>query len=94
VARGEWPPRAIVLTLYPAAALALTALLLLVEAARDLVKAPVEAARGAIVGLATVLWLVFAYGDPAFVEYRHALPGLYLFETAFGFLLGAASRGR
>lgn len=94
VARGEWPPQAIFLTLYPAAALALTAILLLVEAVRDLAKSPLTAARGALVGLATVLWLVFAYGDPAFTVYRHALPGLYLFETAFGFLLGAASRGR
>jgi hypothetical protein len=94
VERGEWPPRMLLLTLYPAAALALTALLLLVEAARDLVRSPLTATRGALVGLATALWLVFAFGDPAFAVYRHALPGLYLFETAFGFLLGAASRGR
>jgi hypothetical protein len=94
VARGEWPPRMLLLTLYPAVALALTAVLLLVEGGRGLTRAPFESARGALVGLATLLYLVLAYADPAFAVYRHALPGLYLLETAFAFLLGAASRGR
>jgi hypothetical protein len=94
VARGEWPPAARFLVLYPAAALFLTGVLLLAGAARRLVTSPFEAARGAVVGAGTLawLWLVFLRA-PAGVAIA-ALPGLYAAETLAGFLFGAASRGR
>ena len=62
IARGEWPPAARLLVLYPAAALFLTGILLVVAAAKRLASNPFEAARGAIVGAGTLvwLWLVFA----------------------------------
>jgi hypothetical protein len=94
VARGEWPPAARFLALYPAAALALTGLLLLAGAARRLASSPLEAARGAIVGAGTLLWLWLVLGRaPAGIAVA-ALPGLYAAETLAGFLFGAASRGR
>jgi hypothetical protein len=94
VARGEWPPAARSLALYPAAALALTGVLLLAGAVRRLVSSPLEAARGAIVGAGTLLWLWLVLGRaPAGVAVA-ALPGLYAAETLAGFLFGAASRGR
>ncbi|HVO52111.1 MAG TPA: hypothetical protein VMV60_14040 [Thermoanaerobaculia bacterium] len=94
VARGEWPPAARFLALYPAAALAVTGLLLLAGAARRLVSNPLEAARGAVVGAGTLLWLWLVLGRaPAGIAIA-ALPGLYAAETLAGFLFGAASRGR
>jgi hypothetical protein len=94
VARGEWPPAARFLVLYPAAALFLTGVLLLAGAARRLVASPFEAARGAVVGAGTLawLWLVFVRGSAGVAI--AALPGLYAAETLAGFLFGAASRGR
>src|SRR5262249_20586222 len=94
VRRGEWPLGLIVLAFYPAAALLLTAIVLLVEAAHDLRSAPFDALRGATVAVATGLYLFFAYHDPAFAQYRRSLPALYLVETLTGFLLGSVSRTR
>ena len=95
MAAGAWPPAALRLAWYPSAALGLTALLLLAQSGRALGdRRPLEAARGAAVGLGTAAWLWLALRDPAFEAYRHALPGLVLAETLAGFLLGAASRGR
>lgn len=95
VAAGAWPREALLLRWYPPAALALTALLLLAQAGRALrERRVVETARGAAVGLGTAAWLVLAFGSPAFSTHRDALPGLVLAETAAGFLLGAAARGR
>ncbi len=94
VARGEWPPAARVLALYPAAALFLTGLLLLAGAARRLVSSPFEAARGAIVGAGTLLWLWLVFGRAGVGEAARMLPGLYVAETLAGFLFGAAARGR
>lgn len=94
VAAGAWPKEALHLRWYPTAALALTALLLLVQAARSLgERRPLDAARGAAVGLGTAAWLVLAYREPAFAAQQHALPGLVLAETVAGFLFGAAGRG-
>jgi len=93
VAAGEWPAQALLLRWYPPVALGLTGLVLLFQALRSVAREPLDAARGLIVGAATWLSLWFAYRDPAFTAYRDALPGLYLVETVFGFLLGAASRG-
>ena len=92
---GSWPPAALHLRWYPAAALALTALLLLAQAGRALRdRRPADALRGAAVGLGTAAWLWLAFRDPAFEAYRNALPGLVLAETLAGFVFGAASRGR
>lgn len=92
VSRGEWPKEALLLTFYPPAALVLTALYLIVGSVRGFKKSALTALRGLLVGLATVLYLVHAYRDPAFEAYRHSLPGLVLVEAVFGFLLGAATR--
>lgn len=95
VAAGTWPPEALHLRWYPTAALALTALLLVGQAARAVRdRRLLDAARGAAVGLGTAAWLFLAFRDPAFEAYRHALPGLVLAETVAGFLFGTASRGR
>lgn len=100
LARGEvaaetWREEALLLRWYPPAALALTALLLLGQAARALrARRLLEAARGAAVGLGTVAWLYLAFHDPLFAAQQRALPGLVLAETVAGFLLGAAARGR
>ena len=94
IARGEWPPAARVLALYPAAALLLTGVLLLADAARHLVSAPLEAARGAVVGAATLAWLWIALGGASSGDAVAALPGLYVAETLAAFLFGAAPRGR
>lgn len=94
VARGEWPPNATVLSLYPAAALLLTGLLLLAGAARRLVSSPLDAARGAVVGAGTLLWLWLVFFRMPKGAAAAALPGLYAAETLAGFLFGAAARGR
>jgi hypothetical protein len=95
VEAGAWPREALLLGAYPPAALALTALVLLGQAARAARgRRLLDAARGAAVGVGTAAWLVLAYREPAFESYRHALPGLVLAETVAGFLLGAAARGR
>jgi len=95
VRAGAWPREALLLRAYAPVALALTALLLLAQAARAARdRRLLEAARGAAVGLGTAAWLLLALRDPAFEAYRHALPGLVLAETVAGFVLGAASRGR
>lgn len=95
VAGGAWPREALLLRAYPPAALALTALLLLVQSRRSLGDGRLlDAARAAAVGLGTAAWLLLAFRDPVFDAYRRALPGLVLAETAVGFLFGAASRGR
>ena len=95
MAAGTWPPEALHLRWYPPAALALTALLLVGQAARAIgERRLLDAARGAAVGLGTAAWLVLAFRDPAFAAQQHALPGLVLAETVAGFLFGAAARGR
>jgi hypothetical protein len=94
VARGEWPRPALLLAHYPAAALLLTGILLLASAARRLVSSPFEAARGAIVGAGTLLWLWLVFAHGAAGKAVALLPGLYAAETLAGFLLGAAARGR
>ncbi len=94
VARGEWPPAALLLAFYPAAALLLTAFLLLLGAARRLVSSPLDAARGAIVGAGTLLWLWFVFTRANVGGTVAMLPGVYAAETFAGFLFGAASRGR
>ncbi|HYN43035.1 MAG TPA: hypothetical protein VE129_14760 [Thermoanaerobaculia bacterium] len=95
VTAGAWPPETLHLRWYPPAALALTAVLLLGQAFRALrARRPLEAVRGAAVGLGTAAWLFLVFHDPAFEAQRHALPGLVLAETVAGFLLGAAARGR
>ena len=94
VARGEWPGPALALALYPAGALFLTGILLLVGAAKRLASNPFEAARGAIVGAGTLLWLWLVFGRASVGETIAILPGLYAAETFAAFLFGAASRGR
>lgn len=94
VARGEWPRPALLLALYPAAALFLTGFLLLAGAARRLASNPFEAARGAIVGAGTLLWLWLVFDRATVGETVAVLPGLYAAETLAGFLFGAAARGR
>jgi hypothetical protein len=95
VAAGTWREEALLLRWYPPAALALTALLLLGQAARAIRgRLLLEAARGAAVGLGTAAWLYLAFHDPLFAAQQRALPGLVLAETVAGFLLGAAARGR
>jgi hypothetical protein len=94
IARGEWPPAARLLLLYPAAALFLTGFLLLVGAAQRLASNPFEAARGAIVGAGTLLWLWLVFDRASVGETVAVLPGLYAAETLAAFLFGAASRGR
>ncbi|MEO8055219.1 MAG: hypothetical protein ABI768_08700 [Acidobacteriota bacterium] len=94
IARGEWPPIARVLVLYPALALFLTGVLLLSGAARRLASSPFEAARGAIVGAGTLLWLWLVFNRTSVGEAVAVLPRLYIAETLAGFLFGAASRGR
>jgi hypothetical protein len=94
VARGEWPKPALVLALYPAGALFLTGILLLVGAAKRLASNPFEAARGAIVGAGTLLWLWLVFNRTSVGEAVQILPGLYAAETLAGFLFGAAARGR
>lgn len=81
-----------VLALYPAGSLLLTGLFLLYRSARDLRGFPLDALRGAVAGLGTLLYLGFAYRDPAFAAYQHTLPSLVVVETLFAFLLGAATR--
>ncbi|HQQ77214.1 MAG TPA: hypothetical protein PLB01_07645 [Thermoanaerobaculia bacterium] len=94
IARGEWPPAARVLLAYPAAALFLTGILLLLGAMKRLPSSPFEAARGAIVGAGTLLWLWVVFDRASFGEAVQILPGLYVAETLAGFLFGAAARGR
>jgi hypothetical protein len=94
IARGEWPPAARLLLLYPAAALFLTGVLLLLGAMRRLASDPFEAARGAIVGAGTLLWLWLVFDRASVGETVAVLPGLYAAETLAGFLFGAAARGR
>ena len=94
VARGEWPRRALILALYPLAALGITGLLLLRDAARLLTRDPLDATRGAIVGAGTLLWLWLCLGEPSIEASMRVLPGLYAAETLAGFLFGAAARGR
>lgn len=94
VARGEWPPPARVLLLYPAGALFLTGVLLLVGAMKRLVSNPFEAARGAIVGAGTLLWLWLVFDRATVGQTVAVLPGIYAAETLAGFLFGAAARGR
>jgi hypothetical protein len=94
VARGEWPRPALLLAHYPAAALLLTGILLLAGAARRLVSSPFDAARGAIVGAGTLVWLWLVFGHGTAGSAVALLPGLYAAETLAGFLFGAASRGR
>ena len=94
VARGEWPRAALLLALYPALALFLTGILLLTGAARRLVSSPFEAARGAIVGAGTLLWLWLVFARGTVGAAVAVLPGLYAAETLAGFLFGAAARGR
>jgi len=94
VARGEWPPAARLLALYPAGALFLTGVLLLAGAVQHLASNPFEAARGAIVGAGTLFWLWLVFSRFTVGETFAVLPGLYAAETLAGFLFGAASRGR
>jgi hypothetical protein len=95
VAAGTWPEAALLLRWYPPAALALTALLLVGQAARAAREGRVlDAVRGAAVGLGTAAWLGLAFRDPAFAVRGQALGGLVLAETVAGFLFGAAARGR
>jgi hypothetical protein len=94
IARGEWPPVARVLLAYPAAALFLTGILLLVGAMKRLASNPFESARGAIVGAGTLLWLWLVFDRATAGETVAVLPGLYAAETLAGFLFGAATRGR
>ena len=89
MAAGRARPRAL-----PAGALFLTGVLLLAGAARRLASSPFEAARGAIVGAGTLLWLWLVFGRTSVGETVAVLPGLYAAETLAGFLFGAASRGR
>src|SRR5674476_1567783 len=65
VVRGEWPRRALILALYPLAALGVTGLILLRDAVRLLTRDPLDAARGAIVGAGTLLWLWLCLGKPS-----------------------------
>jgi len=94
IVRGEWPPAARVLVVYPAAALFLTGILLLVGATKRLASNPFEAARGAIVGAGTLLWLFIVFDRTSAGATVAVLPGLYAAETLLGFLFGAAARGR
>jgi hypothetical protein len=94
VARGEWPPAARLVAFYPAAALLLTGFLLLAGAVRRLASNPFDAARGAVVGAGTLLWLWLVFARGSVGEAVRILPGLYAAETLAGFLFGAASRGR
>ncbi len=94
IARGEWPPLARVLVLYPACALFLTGILLLVGAAKRFVSDPFDAARGAVVGAGTLLWLWLVLDRASVGEIMAVLPRLYAAETLAGFLFGAAARGR
>jgi len=94
VARGQWPRRALILALYPLVALGVTGLLLLRDAVRLLTRDPLDAARGAIVGAGTLLWLWLCLGEPSIEASMRVLPGLYAAETLAGFLFGAAARGR
>jgi len=94
VARGEWPRPALLLALYPAGALFLSGILLLVGAAKRLASNPLEAARGAVVGAGTLLWLWLVFNRTSVGEAVQILPGLYIAETLAGFLFGAAARGR
>jgi hypothetical protein len=94
VVRGEWPRRALILALYPLAALGVTGLILLRDAVRLLTRDPLDAARGAIVGAGTLLWLWLCLGEPSIGASMRVLPGLYAAETLAGFLFGATSRRR
>jgi hypothetical protein len=94
VARGEWQRRALLLALYPLLALGVTGLLLLRDAVRLLTRDPLDAARGAIVGAGTLLWLWLCLREPSIEASMRILPGLYAAETLAGFLFGAAARGR
>jgi hypothetical protein len=94
VAAGSWPGGALLLRLYPSLALALTAGLLLAGALRGARRAPVDAARALVVAAATGLSLWAAWRLPEWETWRRSLSGLYLAETLFAFLLGAAARGR
>ena len=75
-------------------ALTVTGLLLLRDALRRLGRDPLDAARGALVGVATFVWLWLCLGAPSFEASMRVLPGLYAAETLAGFLFGAASRRR
>jgi len=94
VAAGTWPSEALLLRFYPSAALALTALILLAGALRQARGAPLDAARALVVAVATGLSLWAAWQLPEWEAWRRSLSGLYLCETLFAFLLGAAARGR
>lgn len=94
VRRGEWHSSARLLALYPTAAVALTAGILLVRAGRDLGALRLDGVRALAAGLGTVLWLWLAYRDPAFADMRRRLPDLYAIEISFGFLLGVVPRSR
>lgn len=94
VAAGSWPEGALALRLYPSLALALTAVLLFAGALGQARRAPVDAARALVVAAATGLSLWAAWRLPEWETWRRSLSGLYLVETLFAFLLGAAARGR
>ena len=94
IARGEWPGAARLLLAYPAAALFLTAILLVVGAAKRVASNPFEAARGAIVGAGTLVWLWLVFDRTSGDATVAVLPGLYAAETLAGFLFGSAARGR
>ncbi len=94
VAAGTWPSAALVLRFYPSAAFALTAALLVVSGLRHARSAPLDAARALVVAVATGLSLWAAWKVPQWDAWRRSFAGLYLSETLFAFLLGAAARGR
>ena len=94
VARGEWPPAARALAVYPAAALFLTGILLVVGALKQFASNPFEGARGAIVGAGTLAWLWLVFDRASVGDIVRILPGLYAAETAAAFLFGAAARER
>lgn len=91
VARGEWPASAIVLTFYPAVALAVAALLLFAESVALFARRRLAALRGIVLSLAALLYLYEIYRNPAFAAYRGAVPGAYLAGTLLAFLLRAAA---
>lgn len=92
VSRGAWPREALLLEAYPPLALGGSAALLLLRSARLLPSSPLRGVRGGLVALASLLYLLFAYRDPAFAAYRTHLPGILLVEALAGLLLGTAAR--
>ncbi|MBL8113912.1 MAG: hypothetical protein JNK60_13605 [Acidobacteria bacterium] len=93
VRRGEWPKEALLLNLYPPLALALTASWLLGRSLLDLREEPLAALRGAVVSVATLVFLALAYLAPGFAHYQDRLAGLVVAEAVCGFLFGAVRRG-